>query len=106
VVVELTGSNGVAQTLGDGYRVEVRVVLWEQDKVLKIPIASLFRQGDQWAVFVATRRRVDSRSVIIGHRTDQEVEILQGLTEGERVVIHPGDTLRAGSRITPTDRTD
>jgi len=104
VIVELISPNGMAQTLGDGYRVEVRVVLWQQDKVLKLPVASLFRQGDHWAVFVATEQRVEIRPVTIGHRTDQDVEVLDGLTEGERVVIHPGDTLHAGSRITPADR--
>ncbi len=104
VIVELTNLNGAANALGDGYRVEVRVVLWQQDKVLKVPVASLFRQGDRWAAFVATEQRVEVRPVTIGHRTDQEVEVLGGLTEGERVVIHPGDTLHGGSRIRPTDR--
>jgi HlyD family secretion protein len=104
VIVELTNPNGAANALGDGYRVEVRVVLWQQDHVLKVPVASLFRQGDRWAAFVVTGRRAEIRPVTMGHRTDQEVEVLGGLTEGERVVIHPGDTLQAGSRITPTDR--
>ncbi len=106
VIVELTNSNGVAQTLGDGYRVEVRVVLWQQDHVLKIPVASLFRQGDGWAVFVATQQRVEIRPVTIGHRTDQDAEVLEGLADGEGIVIHPGDTLRTGSRISPTERTN
>jgi HlyD family secretion protein len=104
VIVQLTSPDGAAQALGDGYRVEVRVILWEQDKVLKVPIASLFRQGDQWAAFVVTGQRAALRLVKIGHRTDQEAEVLDGLTEGDRVVIHPGDTLHAGGRITPTDR--
>jgi len=104
VIVELTSPNGTARTLGDGYRVEVRVVLWEQDKVLKLPVASLFRQGDGWAVFVATERRVEIRPVTIGHRTDHEVEVLGGVVEGERVAVHPGDTLHAGSRITSMAR--
>jgi HlyD family secretion protein len=104
VIVELANANGAAAALGDGYRVEVRVVLWQQDTVLKVPIASLFRQGDRWAAFVVTAQRAEIRPVTIGHRTDQEVEILDGLREGEHVVIHPGDTLRAGSRISPTDR--
>jgi len=71
---------------------------------LKVPIASLFRQGDRWAAFVVTAQHAAIRPVTIGHRTDQDVEILDGLREGEHVVIHPGDTLHAGSRISPTDR--
>jgi len=55
VIVELSSPNRAAQALGDGYRVEVRVVLWQQDQMLKVPVASLFRQGDQWAAFCRHR---------------------------------------------------
>ena len=34
------------------YRVEVRIVVWEEPDVLKVPVGSLFRRGDEWAVFV------------------------------------------------------
>jgi HlyD family secretion protein len=104
VIVELVSPDGVSNALGDGYRVDVRVVLWRQDNVLRVPIASLFRQGAGWAAFVVSAERAEIRPVTIGHRTDQDVEILEGLKEGEQVVIHPGDTLRAGSRVSRTDR--
>ena len=38
--------------LGDGYRVEVRVVIWSDDNVVKVPVGSLFRRGEGWAAFV------------------------------------------------------
>ena len=41
----------VPATLGDGYRVQVRVVVWEAEDVLKVPVGSLFRNGEGWAVF-------------------------------------------------------
>ena len=39
-------------SLGDGYRVEVRVVIWESPSVVKVPTSALFRHGEQWAVYV------------------------------------------------------
>jgi HlyD family secretion protein len=33
--------------LGDGYRVEVRIVIWRDDSALKVPVGSLFRRGDE-----------------------------------------------------------
>ena len=42
--------------LGDAYRVEVRIVDWESDRVVKIPTSALFRQSEAWAVFVVTGR--------------------------------------------------
>ena len=43
------------RALGDGYRVEVRIVIWRADEVTTVPVGSLFRRGDGWAVFVVQR---------------------------------------------------
>ena len=42
--------------LGDDYRVEARIVIWEGRNILKIPASSLFRSGTEWAVFVDRKR--------------------------------------------------
>jgi HlyD family secretion protein len=88
-----------AAALGDGYRVEVRVVVWEGPDVVKTPTSSLFRQGDQWAVFIDDGSRARLRTVEIGQRNGNEAQVLSGLAGGERVIVHPGDTLHDGSRI-------
>jgi HlyD family secretion protein len=90
-----------AQALGDGYRVEVRVVVWEGPDVVKAPASSLFRQGDKWAVFVADGGRARLRTVDVGQRNGLEAQILSGLQAGERVVVHPSDTIRDGGRVRP-----
>ena len=85
--------------LGDGYRVEVRVVRWENPNVLKVPAGALFREGDAWAVYKVEDDRTRKTTVTIGQQTGQEAELLSGLREGERVVLHPGDSLADGSRV-------
>jgi HlyD family secretion protein len=90
-----------AATLGDGYRVEVRVVVWEGPDVVKAPTSSLFRQGEKWAVFVAKGGRARLRAVEVGQRNGLEAQILSGLAAGDRVVVHPSDTLRDGGRVRP-----
>jgi HlyD family secretion protein len=87
--------------LGDGYRVEVRIVVWESDSVLKVPTAALFRQGGDWAVYKLENDRVRQTMVAIGHQTGQEAEVVSGLGEGDRVVLHPGDTLTDNARVQP-----
>ena len=37
---------------GDNFRVDAHIIVWQQDNVLKIPSSALFRNGDQWNVFV------------------------------------------------------
>jgi HlyD family secretion protein len=85
--------------LGDGYRVEVRVVAWRDDSTLKVPVGSLFRRGDGWAAFVVEDQRVRLQSVTVGQRNDREGQVLSGLSEGQTVVLHPPDTLTDGARV-------
>jgi HlyD family secretion protein len=85
--------------LGDAYRVEVRIVDWESERVLKIPTSALFRQSETWAVFVVRDGRVTRTVVDIGHRSGVEAEVKAGLSEGTVVVVHPSDTLADGARV-------
>jgi HlyD family secretion protein len=85
--------------LGDGYRVEVRVVLWQGEDILKVPTSSLFRNGPNWAVFIADNGRARMRLVEIGRRNGTEAQVLKGLSEGETVIVHPSDSIKDNSRI-------
>jgi HlyD family secretion protein len=85
--------------LGDGYRVETRVVTWESPDVLKIPGSATFREQDGWSVFVVDRERARRRAIQIGHRNQTEAEILSGINVGEDVILHPSNQLREGVRI-------
>lgn len=85
--------------LGDGFRVEVRIVTWESPNVLKLPTGALFRAGDRWAAYVIDQNRARQTIVELGHQTGAEAEIVSGLQEGARVVLHPGDTLVDGARV-------
>ena len=99
VIVDFTDPAGAWARLGDGYRVEVRVVIWERDNVLKVPTSALFRDGSNWAAYVVDRGHARRTLLTIGHQTGQEAEVLSGLVEGQQVVQHPGDTLRDGARV-------
>ncbi len=87
--------------LGHGYRVEPRIILAEAEDVLTVPRAALFRDGDQWAVFVSENNTAVLRIVELGLRNAFSAEITSGLTAGERVVLQPSDRVSAGSRLQP-----
>jgi len=99
VIIDLVEPPTKRENLGDGYRVETRVVIWEKDDVLKIPTSSLFRDGEDWAVFVAENEISSLRRVEIGRRGELEAEVTGGLEEGESVLVHPSDSVEDGSRI-------
>jgi len=85
--------------LGDGYRVEARIVIWAEPNVLQVPAAAVFRSGAGWAVFVVQDGRANRRAVQIGQRNPFAVQILEGLKPGDRVVKYPGNQIEDGSRV-------
>jgi HlyD family secretion protein len=99
VVVALTEPRQRWAALGDGFRVETRLVLWQGNDVLKAPQGAVFRHGEGWAVFRVDHGRANLAPVEIGHRGDTEVEILSGLTPGATVAVHPGDRVKPGARV-------
>jgi HlyD family secretion protein len=87
--------------LGDAYRVEVRVVIWEAPTVLKVPTGALFREREQWAVYVVRNGRAHRTTIEVGHQTGQEAEVTSGLAERDVVILHPGDSLVDGAKVKP-----
>jgi HlyD family secretion protein len=99
VIIDFADPATAAKALGDSYRVEVRIVIWEADNTLKVPVGSLFRRGEDWAVYAVADGRARLKTVAVGQRNSSEAEI-SGLAEGEVVVLHPPDTLQDGARVT------
>lgn len=93
VVLDFVDPAHAFTSLGDAYRVEVHIVIWESAHVLKVPTSALFRRGEAWTVYAASQGRALEREVKLGQRTGKEAEVLEGLNDGELVVLHPGDTL-------------
>lgn len=90
--------------LGDGFRVETKVVVWSAESVLKIPSSALFRSGEDWAVYAAVGGRARLRPVTAGNRNPDETEIVSGLQESDEVVLHPSNDLVDGAYLSPTSR--
>lgn len=99
VVIDLVSPMEEWSRLAHGYQVDARVVLSEAQAVLKLPLTALFRDGDSWAVFVDSGGRAELRRIEIGRRNSVAAEIVAGLEEGERVVLHPSDRVVDGARI-------
>ncbi len=99
VVVELADAREAWRTLGDGYRVEARVITWGRDDALQIPTSALFRQGERWAAFVVEGGRARLRPVTVGQRNGTTAEVLGGLKAGDRVIVHPADQIADGIRV-------
>lgn len=86
-----------ATLLGDGFRVEARIVVWEADSVLAVPASAVVRDAEGWSVFAVQDGRASRRRVDVGHRSGATVEVRTGLDAGARVILFPSD--RIGDRV-------
>jgi HlyD family secretion protein len=100
VVLDLDGAPKDWQALGDGFAVDVEITTWSAPDVIQIPTSALYREGNDWDVFVATGGRARARRVGVGHRGPLKTEIVGGLQPDETVIIHPGAGVHDGVRIT------
>ena len=101
VIVDFTDPLEVRRSLGDNYRVEARIETWSGQNILKVPSGALFQRGAQWQTYVEEGKRAMLRTVRVGRSSGRETEILEGLSEGQTVVVYPGDQISNGSRIKP-----
>ena len=99
VIVDLVDPPEKRRTLGDGFRVEARVVIDEVRDVLKVPTSAVFRIGEEAAVFQVVDGIVHQRVVKIGRQNGLEAEILEGLDEGDLIVLHPSDQIEEGVQV-------
>jgi HlyD family secretion protein len=101
VVLDLEDPLERRAALGDGYQVEAEIVLEEVPDALVVPEGALFRQGDSWALFVEDRGIARLRTVRLGARDGRRAQVVGGLSAGERVVAHPSERVRDGTRVVP-----
>lgn len=93
--------NDPPSALGDGFRVDVRIIVWESDDELVLPAGALIRVGDGWGAYVVEQGRARLRHIRVGQLGGGGVQVEDGLMEGERVILFPSDRIREGTRVRP-----
>src|SRR5690606_14417279 len=89
------------QRLGHLYRVLVSIEAQRVADAILVPTAALFRAENQWAAFVVEAGRAVLRPLDIGARTAELAEVVDGVTAGAQVVVHPSDRLVDGMPVVP-----
>ena len=87
--------------LGHDYRVYAEITTWRADDVLRVPLSALFRQGKDWAVYVAKNGRALRRTVEIGHRNAEVAEYCAGSMPTSRSSCIRAIDIDYRSRIAP-----
>lgn len=104
VIIDFADPPDRWRSLGHGYRIEAHIIAWRGKEVVILPLGALFRDGDNWAVFVAEGGRARLRRVEIDHANGREAEIVAGLSVGEHVILHPSDLVADAVRVVPRSK--
>lgn len=109
VLIDLTSPAEQWRSLGDGYRVAVRIVTLDVQPVLRVPVSAVFPQASLaagarvqgMAAFVLDGRRARLVPVEVGARNGVHAWIKSGLKPGDQVIVYPPAAVVDGARVRP-----
>ena len=87
--------------LGDGYRIEARIVVWDDNDAVQVPISALYRCDQDWCVFVIEAERAYPRQITLGQRSTTAAAVESGLQPGDQVILHPSEEISEGRQVEP-----
>ncbi|MBL9026975.1 MAG: HlyD family efflux transporter periplasmic adaptor subunit [Myxococcales bacterium] len=99
VVLDIQNPASAYGRLGDGFRVESKVLVSEKLDAVTIPLGAAFKSGADWAAYVVVGGRAELRTIQIGERDAASVEVREGLEEGAEVLVHPSEKIKPGVEI-------
>ena len=89
-------------TLVNGMYAEADIVLDKKDSVLTVPMQAVTRNGLDAVVLVANpQNQLEQRHIKLGLEGTDRVEVLNGLGEGDLVLVGGGGQFRPGDKIVP-----
>lgn len=68
---------------------------------MQVPEGSLFRLDEGWGVYLVEDGRAQRRAVRVGRRNGLKAQVLDGVQPGDRVVLHPPDSVQDGVLVEP-----
>ncbi len=98
IKVEIDLSIG-AEELRPGYDMTVKIITQSNKDALLIPDKAIFEYQGKDYVFVNEGGAAILRAIEKGLESNEQVEVLKGLNEGEEVILSPDESLEEGAKI-------
>lgn len=88
--IRITDDKELVRKLKPGMTAEIRIIVDDrQEDVLQIPVQSVLSIANRFFAYVAVKGEIERREIKVGDANDEYMEILDGIAEGERVVMNP-----------------
>ena len=102
-LIDLTSPAEQWRTLGDAYRVGVRIVVTHEPKALRVPLAAIFPRSDApgMALFVLDGGRARLQPVDVAARGSTQAWVRGQPAVGSLVILYPAAAVVDGARVRP-----
>lgn len=98
VKVEIDFNESVSN-LKSGYDMTVKIITANKENTLLLDEKAVFEYQGKYHVFVNENGTAKLRAIEKGLESDDRVEILSGLIEGDKVILSPDEKLTEGTKI-------
>ena len=82
-----------------GMFARLELVLSEKLGALVVPRHAVIEEGGSKSIFIVQGNQALRKKVVTGYEQDQVVEILEGVSEGDQVVVRGQESIRDRSTV-------
>jgi HlyD family secretion protein len=100
-VIDISSPPEKWPALGDGFKVDVRVLVQVVENVVKVPVSALFPVGARSGVFVLEGGRARLHEIEVAARNGVDAWVKTGLKAGTQVIVYPDSKLKDGDSVQP-----
>ncbi len=93
VVLDFLSPPNKWSELGHAFKVTVRIIKSDRNDVMRIPLGALFRRDQDWAIYTNRNGRTKLTLVKLGKFSLTHAEVIDGVAQGDQVVMFPSDKI-------------
>jgi HlyD family secretion protein len=98
-IIDITSPPEKWQALGDGFKVNVRVLVQVVENAVMIPVSALFPVGARSGLFVLDKGHAHLQEIEVAARNGALAWVKTGLTKDIQVIVYPDTKLKDGDRV-------
>lgn len=99
VEINLNENSSDMGNIKPGYDLDIKVITASRKNILLIEEGAVFDYQGKPHVFVVENGRAKLREIEKGLESDEKVEVLKGLGEGEEIILSPDETINEGMKV-------
>jgi len=98
-IIDITSPPEKWQALGDGFKVDVRVLVQVVENAVMIPVSALFPVGARSGLFVLDKGHARLQEIEVAARNGALAWVKTGLAKDTQVIVYPDTKLKDGTRV-------